>query len=147
MPVTPKANGNNTGDSQKNINPNSQIESVIKIFPDSKPQKKHKNLYFSELVNADSSTNAIKDSIAVVVPFYNEPACEIHATLRSLHENFQHICEEYKPINFNVLLVGDGWSKADLSTKIYLTQLYNCCTNAIDDTIGTKSKKNKDNHN
>eukprot|EP01083_Nonionella_stella_P122086 367087_1 len=124
-------------------NPNDKIQSVIKIFPDFKPTQENEDKYFSEFKvknqyineldvqskskNKKQSVDRITDSIAAIVPFYNESASEIHATLRALYQNFEFIKKKnakYKFTHFNVLLVGDGWFKADISTKKYLTQLY-----------------------
>eukprot|EP01084_Bolivina_argentea_P104609 187301_1 len=120
----------------KHSNPNELIDSVIKIFPDFKPTQENEDKYFSEFKvknqyineldvqskskNKKQSVDRITDSIAAIVPFYNESASEIHATLRALYQNFEFIKKKnakYKFTHFNVLLVGDGWFKADISTK------------------------------
>ena len=47
----------------------------------------------------------LTDSIAAIIPFYNEKAHEIHATLRSLYNNFEYIKtmdSDYKMTHFNV---------------------------------------------
>eukprot|EP01084_Bolivina_argentea_P059925 109474_1 len=104
-----------------------KIKAVIKAFPDFKPCQENADKYFNEIKFDNSSVeeSLLKDSIAAIVPFYNEAACEIHATLRSLYHNFEYIKQKrskYQFTHFNVLLVGDGWFKSDLSTKQYLTK-------------------------
>eukprot|EP01084_Bolivina_argentea_P104605 187297_1 len=121
-------------DQFKNVynNPNENIKSVIKIFPDRVPCQQNGKKYFNEIPklnreDCDYERKRLKDSIAAIVPFYNEHAREIHATLRSLYLNFRYIRQEdnkYEFTHFNVLLIGDGWSKSHPSTKQYLAKLY-----------------------
>ena len=63
----------------------------------------------------------------MIIPFYNEEDYQIYATLKSIHENFEYLKQkdkEYEHKYLNVLLVGDGWSKASYSAKKYLKKLY-----------------------
>merc|ERR1712113_638557 len=74
-------------------NPNETIDSVIKAFADFKPRKENKNKYFDEIIINNESRHSdidgtkhkridrVTDSICAIVPFYNEKASEIHATL------------------------------------------------------------------
>eukprot|EP01084_Bolivina_argentea_P315876 547410_1 len=141
-----------------NYNPNEDIESVIQIFKDFKPTKENKDKYFSELVIIKNKQNVdiITDSIAVIVPFYNEKASEIHATLRSLCKNFEFIQKnnsKHKFTHFHVLLIGDGWFKTDISTRRYLRKLYpkifndnnldNFIKDNINNTVVLQTKSNK----
>ena len=96
----------------------------------------------------NKNIDRLTDSIAAIVPFYNEKAHEIHATLRSLYFNFEYIKKkgpQCKFTQFHVLLVGDGWFKGDISTKRYLAKLYNGCTDFNDKFINFKQQKNKHN--
>eukprot|EP01084_Bolivina_argentea_P059926 109475_1 len=117
----------------KSINPNEKIESVVKIFPDFRPCFENKDKYFAEFkigdMNNEKEAERFKDSITAIVPFYNEDASEIYATLQSLHSNFAYLKKtqtKYNFTHFNVCLVSDGWFKSDISTKKYLSKLYNC---------------------
>ena len=133
---------------------NEEIKCIIQIFPDFKPTEQNANKYFSQLIvdnekhGEHGEIDRLKDSIAAIVPFYNEKAHEIHATLRSLYFNFEYIKRkdpEYKWTHFNVLLVGDGWFKSDISTKRYLAKLYAGSTKFDDEFMNFKQQKHKHN--
>ena len=113
------------------INPNKDVEIVVRVYPDKIPTKKHRKKYFKQIdpnpTLATKDYSKIDGSIACVVPFYNEEAYQIFQTLKSLYLNIEYLKKkkpEYKYKYFNVLLVGDGWSKASDSSKEYLQRIY-----------------------
>eukprot|EP00122_Pirum_gemmata_P000145 Pgem_evm1s125 len=69
------------------------------------------------------------NTVAVVVPFYNEQKCDLKRTLEKLHDQEQECLiagKEYgmHGLNFHYLAVMDGYYKASDSMKEYVTELY-----------------------
>ena len=68
-----------------------------------------------------------KDSLAVVVPFYNEEKRELQITLNSLHKNHtytQEMLPEWKNKSMKVVIIQDGWYKASESMQDYLIEMF-----------------------
>eukprot|EP00808_Paulinella_micropora_P019481 g65235.t1 len=65
-------------------------------------------------------SNSMVETIAIVVPFFNEECSELRDTLVSLHQ----MAKKLPQYRFSVLLVSDGWFKTSASMRDYLKLLF-----------------------
>jgi cellulose synthase/poly-beta-1,6-N-acetylglucosamine synthase-like glycosyltransferase len=92
-------------------------ENTITITTDTHPYQGYK--YFEQKPK--------KDSLSVVVPFYNEERRELQITLNSLYENHkytQKMLNQWKDKSMKIVIIQDGWYKASESMQDYLMELF-----------------------
>jgi hypothetical protein len=72
--------------------------------------------------------------VCYVIPIYNEPYCELSATLRSIAENIEvwrrSDVGRSRNIDVTVVVVQDGWGACDASTKKWIETDLGCPSEA-----------------
>lgn len=95
---------------------------ILKQFHDYRPLAKQ---YFSKPPGVDDGSE--RDGLAVIIPFFNEPSHELQQTLNSLHSAFielKRMSKKWRDKNLYIILIQDGWHKADKTTQIYLKNMF-----------------------
>lgn len=95
---------------------------ILNRFPDFAPNPKTN--YFKTF---KSSKNTPKSGLAVVIPFFNEPSHELQQTLNSLYECWEYLranSKKWANKEMYIVLIQDGWHKADPSMKQYIKTLF-----------------------
>lgn len=106
----------------------------IKSFADTRPMRSYEEMRSISTASTDKHYfnkseyfNKEANGIAVVIPFFNEPSHELETTLLSLYKTWNFLKKAsskwHKSILY-VLLVQDGWSKADPSMKEYIKTMF-----------------------
>lgn len=65
--------------------------------------------------------------LAVVIPFFNEPSHELQQTLNSLYvawTNLRNMSKKWENKELHLILIQDGWHKADFTMKEYIKTLF-----------------------
>ncbi len=79
-----------------------------------------------------------------VIPMYNEPYCELSATLRSIAENIEvwrrSTIGRVREIDVTVVVVQDGWGACDASSKVYFNTDLGCPSASVINQIMTDER-------
>ena len=96
---------------------------VIERYADYRPSDQQK--YFPTPNGVD--INGERNGLGVVIPFFNEPSHELQQTLHSLQNAWiynKKINKKWKDEKMHLLIIQDGWHKADHSMKEYIKRLF-----------------------
>ncbi|AYV82106.1 MAG: hypothetical protein Homavirus7_12 [Homavirus sp.] len=104
-------------------------EVTINRVCDFAPVKGRKYFTKQKVVNSDGVyiNKTERDGLAVVIPFFNEPSHELQQTLNSLYDCWTYLKKmnpTWRQKEMYVVLIQDGWHKADSSMKEYLKCLF-----------------------
>eukprot|EP01084_Bolivina_argentea_P227941 385056_1 len=108
------SNLNDDLDSDKINKENKNIQINRNVFYDKSPKTSPNDKYF---ICRDASN---KSNLCVLIPMYNENKFAIQSTLLSLFESL----ETLQHLVVDILIILDGWNKADISSKIYFQQIF-----------------------
>eukprot|EP01084_Bolivina_argentea_P296216 510122_1 len=93
---------------------NQNIRINRNVFYDKSPKTNPYNKYFI-CRNASNKSN-----LSVLIPMYNEHKFAIESSLLSLFESLAKL----QNLVVDIIIILDGWNKADISTKMYFQQIF-----------------------